>query len=457
MGEDEHFTAQLREELRHRVRPMRGRDPKERGRTTTPLELLYDLTYVVAFAAASDMLAEQLSHGDIWPALGAYIFAVWAVSWAWLNFTWFTSAYGNDDLLFRIATIVQMVGVLVLTYGLPVSFERAAHGESPNNLLMVIGYIIMRVPQILLWLRAAREDPDHRSNALSYVVIISIAQVGWLLTAIVPLPVGVTVTALIVLALFEMVAPVVATRSYGFSPWNAGHLAERFALLTLITIGEVIAGTTAAVGALTQQVGWSPEAVLIAASGLVTAAAVWWTYFLVPSRAILERRPERAFGWRYAHLALFGSIAAIGAGLHLTTIAVEKGGVSLLGIALALAVPLATTIVLIFLTWSVLLRSFDFTHVPLLLITLAPLAAAVVVGAVTRPGQSIDLEQPGSLTTLSLVVGLVALGAVVEVVGHELVGFGHTLRAWRADRSGFARDSAGGPPRIAGGDGTARS
>ncbi|MGO4301557.1 low temperature requirement protein A [Leifsonia sp. RAF41] len=427
------ITDHLRSELRHRIRPMGGRNPRERGRSATPLELLYDLTYVVAFAAASDQLAEQLAHGDIWPALGAYVFAIWAVSWAWLNFTWFASAYDNDDLVSRLGTIVQMIGVIVLTYGLPVSFERAAHGESPNNLLMVLGYIIMRVPQILLWLRAARQDPDHRRNAVSYVVIISIAQVGWLLTAIIPLPVAVTVGALVVLAFFEMVAPVLATRWYGFSPWNAGHLAERFSLLTIITIGEVIAGTTSAVGVLTQKTGWSVEAVLIASSGLITAAAVWWTYFLVPSRLILERRPERAFPWRYAHLALFGSITAIGAGLHLTTMAMESGGVSLLGVALALAVPLATTIALIFLTWSVLLRSFDLTHLPLLLITLAPLAAAVVVGAMTHPGEAIDLEQPGTLTALSVVVGLVALGAVVEVVGHELVGFRHTLRAWRDD------------------------
>jgi low temperature requirement protein LtrA len=433
MSETSDFASRLRLELQHRVRPMTGRDPSERGRSTTPLELLYDLTYVVAFAAASDQLAEQLSRGDIWPALGAYVFAVWGVSWAWLNFTWFASAYGNDDLLFRLATIVQMIGVVVLIYGLPVSFEAAAHGESPNNLLLVIGYIIMRVPLIALWARAAVQDPDHRRSALAYVVIISVAQVGWLLTTIPALPTVLTVIALIVLAMAEMIAPVAAARRFGYSPWNAGHIAERFALLTLITIGEVIAGTIAAVGALTQAKGWSAEAVLIASSGLLIAASVWWTYFLVPSRLVLERRRTRTFGWRYAHLPLFGSIAAIGAGLHLTTIAVQHGGVSLLGVALALAVPLATTIVLIFFTWSVLLRSFDLTHLPLLLVTLAPLTAAIVVGAVVHPGREIDLTRPGDLTALSAVIGLVALGAIVEVVGHELVGFRHSLRAWQQD------------------------
>jgi low temperature requirement protein LtrA len=425
------FAEQLRDELRHRMRPLRGRDPDERGRTTTPLELLFDLTFVVAFAAASDQLAEQLGHGVVWPALGAYAFAIWAVSWAWLGFTWFVSAYGTDDVLLRLATIAQMIGVLILVYGLPVSFESAAHGGSPNNALMVIGYIVMRLPQIALWLRAAQQDRAHRANALSYVVIISAAQIGWVLTAVLPLPVTVTIALIVALALAEMIAPVIATRRFGYAPWNSGHLAERFGLLTLITIGEVIAGTTAAVGALTQEKGWSPEAVLIAASGLVIAASVWWTYFLVPSRLVLELRPERTFGWRYAHLALFGSIAAIGAGLHLTTIAVEHGGVTLLGIALALAAPLAITIVLIFAIWSVLMRSYDLAHLPLLALTLAPLAAAVIVGASVRPGEPLDLEAPGSLTALSIVAGLVALGAIVEVVGHERVGFRHTLRAWQ--------------------------
>ncbi|SMH42257.1 Low temperature requirement protein LtrA [Rathayibacter oskolensis] len=422
-------VSQLRHELRHRVRPMPGRDPAEKGRTTTPLELLYDLTYVVAFGAAADLLAEHLAEGTVWPALGAYAFAVWAVSWAWLNSTWFASAYGNDDLLVRLATIVQMIGVVVLTFGLPMSFELAAHGESPNNLLLVVGYLVMRLPLIALWLRAGAQDREHRRNALSYIAIIGTAQVGWLLTTLVPGPVALTVVALVVLALAEMIAPVIAAKRYGFSPWNAGHLAERFSLLTLITIGEVVAGTTAAVGALTQEQGWTVEAVLIVASGLVIAACVWWTYFLVPSRLVLENRPERTVAWRYAHLPLFGSIAAIGAGLHLTTIAVERGGVSLLGIALALAAPLAVTIVLVFSTWSVLLRSYDLAHLPLLVLTLTPLVVAVIVGASVRPGEALDLDERGGLTSLSVVVALVALAAVIEVVGHEAVGYRHTLAA----------------------------
>src|SRR5690349_21350207 len=108
------LRSRLRSDLRHRLRPMRGRDPKERGRSTTPVELLYDLTYVIAFAAAADQLAHQVSEGHVGPAIGAYVFAIFSVTWAWINFTWFASAYDNDDALFRAATLVQMVGVIVL-------------------------------------------------------------------------------------------------------------------------------------------------------------------------------------------------------------------------------------------------------------------------------------------------------------------------------------------------------
>ncbi|GAA3553012.1 low temperature requirement protein A [Microlunatus spumicola] len=430
---DDGLRARLRDELRHRLRPMPGRDPRERGRTTTPLELLYDLTYVIAFGAAAEQLAHQVGEGHVVPAVGAYLFAVFAVTWAWLSFTWFSSAYGNDDALVRVLTIVQMVGVVVLIFGLPVGFTSAAEGGSPNNALLVVGYVVMRVPLVVLWLRAARQDPGHRRVTTAYAVIIVLAQLGWLLTAVLPLPLGATVVALVVLALAEMVAPVVVELRWGLLPWNPGHLAERFSLLTLITLGEVIAATVAAVTALTDEQGWSVAAVVIVSSGLVLAAALWWAYFLVPSRVVLEQRPGRIFAWRYAHLPMFGALAAVGAGLRVASEAVEQGEISLLQIALALAVPVAAVVVMIFLMWSILMRSYDLTHVPLLALCLLPLVAAVVVAAIAGADGPLDLEHHGDLLALVGVIALVALASVVEVVGHERVGYLHTLRALEQD------------------------
>jgi hypothetical protein len=45
----------------HRLRVMSGRDPYEQHRTATALELLYDLTFVVAFGVASEQLANRSS------------------------------------------------------------------------------------------------------------------------------------------------------------------------------------------------------------------------------------------------------------------------------------------------------------------------------------------------------------------------------------------------------------
>ena len=424
------LRSALQDGLRHRLRPMVGRDPDARGRAATPVELLYDLTYVLAFSAAAEQLAHRIGEGEVGPAIAAYLFALFAVTWAWLNFTWFASAYGNDDALFRVATIVQMVGVVVLIFGLPVSFASTAEGGSPNNLLLVSGYLVMRVPLIGLWLRAAREDPAHRRSAIAYAVVVAVAQAGWVLTVVVPAPVPVIVTALVVLALAELAAPVVVERRLGRVPWNAGHIAERFALVTLITLGEVIAATVAAVGALVDEQGWSGAAVAIAASGLVLAAAFWWAYFLIPSRPVLERLPERTFAWRYAHLPMFGAIAAVGAGLRVAAAAVgEEAHLSLLAIALALAVPVALVVLAIFATWSVLVRSADPAHVPLLGLSLLPLVLAVLAAGLLGGDGPLELRSADDTALLAAVVGLVASSGVIEVIGHERGGYRHTVQA----------------------------
>src|ERR687890_2036749 len=103
----------------HRRVRMGGRDPSEEHRAATPLELLFDLTFVIAFGTAADELAHFVAEGHVGAGLVGFVFATFAVSWAWINFTWFASAYDTDDWVFRLATMVQMFGVLVLALGLP--------------------------------------------------------------------------------------------------------------------------------------------------------------------------------------------------------------------------------------------------------------------------------------------------------------------------------------------------
>lgn len=66
---------------------MRGRDPHEQNRASTPLELLFDLTFVVAISQAGSQFAHVLSLGHIAPAIFAFAFATFGILWAWINFT----------------------------------------------------------------------------------------------------------------------------------------------------------------------------------------------------------------------------------------------------------------------------------------------------------------------------------------------------------------------------------
>ena len=118
--------------------------------------------------------------------------------------------------------------------------------------------------------------------------------------------------------LVEMVGPVIAERGKGGTPWHAHHIAERYGLLTIITLGEGVIGTVASLSAVVESQGWSRDAVLVAIAGTRLTFGMWWMYFIIPSAEVLHVHVhrERAFPWGYGHILIFGSIAANGAGLH---------------------------------------------------------------------------------------------------------------------------------------------
>jgi low temperature requirement protein LtrA len=103
----------------HRLRIMSGRDPYEQHRVATPLELLYDLTFAVAFGVAGEQFAHLVEEAHFAAGLIGFGFAIFAVCWCWINYSWFASAYDTDDWAFRVATMVRMAGVIVLALGLP--------------------------------------------------------------------------------------------------------------------------------------------------------------------------------------------------------------------------------------------------------------------------------------------------------------------------------------------------
>lgn len=138
---------------------MQGRNPHEEGRAATPLELLYDLTLVVAFAVAGSEAAHLVSEGLLVQATLAFSFAFFGAVWAWINYGWFSSAFDTDDWYVRVCVLVQMVGVIVMALGMPQFFAGIAEGWHFHNQVMVLGYILMRLGLVPLWLRGPIWSP----------------------------------------------------------------------------------------------------------------------------------------------------------------------------------------------------------------------------------------------------------------------------------------------------------
>lgn len=155
----------------------RGRDEPHRG--VSSLELFFDLCFIVAMAQAGAQLVHALAEGHTGEGILNYSMIFFAIWWAWMNFTWFASAYDNDDVLYRIVTLIQMAGVLVLTAGVTQAFEEHAY------LAVVLGYVIMRLAMTAQWLRVARSSRGpERTMALRYAV--GLCQIGWLGLLVLP-------------------------------------------------------------------------------------------------------------------------------------------------------------------------------------------------------------------------------------------------------------------------------
>jgi low temperature requirement protein LtrA len=398
--------------LRHDARRMGGRDPHETHRAATPLELLFDLTFATSFGLAASQLASVLAQGHPVAGLVGFGFASLAICWAWVNFSWFSSAYDTDDWIFRLVTMVQMIGVLVLAAGLPRMFSSIERRGHLDNSVMVLGYVIMRAALGVQWLRAAKDDPARRGVCLTYAATISIAQVGWVVQIVVPLPAADAIILAAGLVIIEMTGPVLAERQAGGTPWNAHHIAERHSLFAIIALGEGVVGTVAALSAIVDRQGWTLDAALVGIAGMGLTFGMWWVYYLVPSAKVLQRHRERASVWAYVQILIVTSIVATGAGLRVAAYFIE-GRARITGVAavLAVAVPVAIFLGLLHALYYYLFRSFRALDA-WVQITSGGIAMISVIAALFG-------------VSMAECLVLLMLAPAVTVIAYEVLGYRH--------------------------------
>ncbi|MBV8690281.1 MAG: low temperature requirement protein A, partial [Actinobacteria bacterium] len=319
-------TARIAERLRGRG-VIRDFDEE---RTSSHLELFFDLTFVVGVSRASTALHHELVAGHVAHGIVGFIAAFFAIWWAWMSFTWFASAHESDDVTYRLLALVQMTGVLVLAAGL----SRAV--EHNNFSVATIGYAIMRIGLVIDWLRVARDQPTCRTRALRYASSITVLQVLWFLRLATPH--SLVVPTFVVLGLAELTAPYWAERASTAPMFNPRHIDERYGLFTLIVLGETILAASTGFQTVLDKAGVSADLLAVGFGGLLLAFAVWWLYFDHPGH--LTPSPGQAFRWGYGHVFVFLSLAALGAGVYVAAEAVVHNAPQRVG-AMAVAVPSA--------------------------------------------------------------------------------------------------------------------
>ena len=333
------------------VHPLRPRDPTEAHRVASPLELFTDLCFVVAISQAASSLHVHLSDGGGGRGILGFAMVFFAIFWAWLNFSWFASAYDNDDVGYRLLTLLHVLGSLVLAAGIPGMVDG-------DFALGVLGYLIMRSSLVMQWLRVAADDPPRRNTARRYATGIVVVQLCWV--AFIFLPHALEVPAFSLGVVGELLVPVWAERA-GVTPWHPHHIAERYSLFYIIVLGETVLSTTVAIQQALTAHDLHAGLISEVAGGVLIVFSLWWLYFSRNDGEALARVHDRynhdTFLWGYGHYVLFASGAAIGAGLAARVdVWRHNSASSHLETAFAVTVPVALVLATM---WTICVRLHD--------------------------------------------------------------------------------------------------
>ena len=225
-----------------------------------PLELFFDLVFVLAITQCTALMADEHS----WSGLAKGLLVLAALWWAWVGYAWLTSVVDPEEGLVRLAIFAAMAAFLVLALAIPDAF-------GDLGLTFAIAYAVVRVAQIMLFLVASRDDPTLRSSVLAGLSGSTAIGVTLLIVAS-----QVDGTAQGVLWAVAIALEVAGPYFFGAEGWELvpGHFAERHGLIIIIALGESIVAIGVGAG------GEVDSGVIVAAVvGIAIAALLWWAYF----------------------------------------------------------------------------------------------------------------------------------------------------------------------------------
>ncbi len=286
--------------------PHPRRVTRRSGSQVLPLELFFDLVFVLAITQCTALMAAQ----PTWAGLGRGLLVLAVLWWAWTAYAWLTSVIDPEADATRITMFAAMSAMLVASLCVPQAFGDLA-------LAFAMAYAAVRVIQIVLFVLASPDDGDLRRSVTSLAASTTVAVA--LLVAASCLD-GIAQGAMWVLAiLFDVGGPFL----FGSAGWRLvpGHFAERHSLILIIALGESIV----AIGVGAEHVGIDAPVVAVAVLGVFLSAALWWLHFdvvaLATERRLVAMVPGQAQNalardaYSYLHLLLVAGIVLVALGL----------------------------------------------------------------------------------------------------------------------------------------------
>jgi len=278
------------------------------GERVTPLELFFDLVFVLALTQCTTLIART----PTWEGMLKGLLVLGMLWWSWVGYAWLTSVIDPEEGAVRLVMFAAMAAFLVAALCVPGAFGSEA-------LLFAFAYGAVRAAHIVLFMLASRDDAELRHSVIGLAASTAIA-VGLIFAAAFAggaLQVG--------LWGFALVLDAGGPYLFGADGWKLvpGHFAERHGAILIIALGESVVaigvGAKAMIGA---------GIVVAAVLGIVIAAALWWAYFdvvaIVAARRLArapegrERNEIARDSYSYLHFPMIAGIALIAVGMKLT-------------------------------------------------------------------------------------------------------------------------------------------
>ena len=278
------------------------------GERVTPLELFFDLVFVLALTQCTTLMVRT----PTWLGLLKGMLVLGMLWWSWVGYAWLTSVVDPEEGSVRLAMFAAMAAFLVAALCVPGAFGSEA-------LLFAFAFAAVRTAHIVLFMIASRDDHALRQSVLGLAGSTAIGA-GLLFVAA-------FTSGAVQLGIWGVALVLDAGGPYlfGADGWKLvpGHFAERHGAIVIIALGESIVaigvGAKATIGA---------GVVLAAVLGIVIAATLWWAYFdvaaIVAGRRLAKATPGRERNeiardsYSYLHFPMVAGIALIAVGLKRT-------------------------------------------------------------------------------------------------------------------------------------------